>query len=159
MKRMSSSMTWLALATLVGFAAIQPGCRSSKSRLNPRATINGVEFKLEIADQNHEQIRGLGGRASLPDDQGMLFVFSHTQNAAFHMKDCSFEIDVAFIDETGVIVNTFTMPVEADPTDPARRYRSDRPVRYALETVGGTWERIGATVGMKVSFVDVRGAP
>ena len=33
-------------------------------------------FEVEIADDSVEQSRGLSGRSSLPENQGMLFVFS-----------------------------------------------------------------------------------
>jgi len=144
------------LATLL-LAAGGLSCGNEEPR--PRVTINGNTFYVEIADTDSARGRGLGGRVSLDADKGMLFVFDAPKEQDFHMLDCYFPIDIAFIDEAGRIINLKTMAVEDDPTQPRRGYASDRPAKYVLETVGGTWERIGAAAGMAVEFVDVAGAP
>lgn len=55
---------------------------------------------VEIADDVLERSRGLSGRESLPENQGMLFVFG---NADFHgiwMKEMFFPIDIVWIGKT-----------------------------------------------------------
>ena len=88
----------------------------------------------------------------------MLFVFDRPQVLQFHMKDCYFPIDVAFMDEAGRIINLATMAVEADPANPVATYLSHRPAKYVLETAGGTWRRIAAKPGMTVEFLGLTDA-
>ena len=119
-----------------GILAWMPiACRSNKPA--PTSVIvNDVRIDVQVARTEHEWRRGLSGRHSLPDNWGMLFVAAKSRNMIFYMKDCYVDIDIAFIDETGHIVNLDTMVVEDDPVNPLGRYRSDRPARYVLETAG-----------------------
>ena len=140
------------LALLLGVA----GCRDKPQ---PRVVVNGRTFQVEVADSEPVRHRGLGGRLSLPEGRGMLFVFQKEEPLVFYMKDCHFPIDIAFIDSRGRIVKTATMAVEADPARPRTYYHSDAPARYALEVLGGAWQRLGVEAGMTVQCLDVPGAP
>jgi len=131
------------------------GCR--KSAPEPRVVINDTTFRVEVATSQADLHQGLSDRRQLAADAGMLFVFARPGELTFHMKDCYFPIDLAFLDADRRIVRLETMAVEKDPAHPMRQYRSVQPAAYALETVGGTWERIGAQVGMTVTFLDVPG--
>ena len=143
---------WLAAAAL---AVAGASCRPRDTQ--PKVVLNGRTLTVEVADTEGRRAAGLSNRRSLPEDHGMLFIFQGPQNLQFHMKDCYFPIDIAFLDTDGRIVNLETMAVEADPANPRRIYRSDRPARYALEAAAGTWQRIGAQPGMKAEFVGLAG--
>ncbi len=145
----------MVLAGLSGAACLS--CRDQKAQ--PRVIVNGESFSVEIADTSAARGRGLGGRGSLAEDKGMLFVFDSAKPQDFYMLECYFAIDIAFIDAEGRIINLETMAMEPDPARPLRRYPSHRPAKYILETVGGTWRRIGAAAGMRVEFVDIPGTP
>ena len=145
----------LLCACLVGalLAAGATSCRSGTP--HSRVVVNGQTFEVEIADTEASRQAGLSNRSSLAADRGMLFLFARPGALQFYIKDCYFDIDVAFIDESRRIINLETMAMEADPANPKRYYHSDRPAKYVLETAGGTWKRIGAQPGMAVTFVDV----
>jgi len=129
------------------------GCRRSAPA--PKVIVNGHSFVVEIADSPDMQRLGLSGRPSLPADRAMLFVFPAAAPRSFYMKDCYFAIDIAFLDADRKIIKLTTMTVEADPTRPVGSYRSEAPAKYVVEAVGGTWQRIGADVGMPFEFIDV----
>ncbi len=141
------------LAAALVTALFAGGCRSQEAP--PEAIVNGHVFTLEIADTRAAQTLGLSGRPSLAADVGMLFVFRVGSTRIFHMKDCYFPIDVAFLDVDGTIINLATMPVEDDTANPVRQYRSHRPAKYVLETTGGTWDQIGARPGDTIVFKGV----
>lgn len=152
MKRLTAWPVALALVAALG------GCRKKPSG-EPRVNVNGTIFRVELAMDDASRARGLGGRLNLPADQGMLFIFDEPRELTFHMKDCYFPIDLAFLDADRKILNLETMAVEPDPTRPWEHYSSAGAAKYALEVPGGTWTRIGATPGMTVAFIDVPEGP
>jgi uncharacterized protein len=145
-------MAFLLVPVACALLACSLSCKARAGE--PQVIINGHTFSVEIAAAEAARNKGLSGRSNLPPDRGMLFLFADAMPLQFYMKDCYFDIDIAFIDADKRIVNLETMPVEADPANPRRLYNSDRPCKYVLETVGGTWKRIGAQPGMVVTLVN-----
>ncbi|MDD3474967.1 MAG: DUF192 domain-containing protein [Candidatus Dojkabacteria bacterium] len=64
-----------------------------------------VRVGVEIADDDLERSRGLSGRSSLGDYEGMLFVFQNEVNNPFWMKDMLISLDIVFIDSDNFIVD------------------------------------------------------
>lgn len=150
----------VSLTALLAIPFALAGCKGGGSATkNPQVIVAGHTFEVEIAQTEAERNHGLSGRLALPADHGMLFVFDKEQPQSFWMKDCYLPIDVAFIDASGKIVDLQSMAVEEFPPQPARTYDSAAPAKYVLETVGGTWQRIGAKTGMPVTFVGIPGTP
>lgn len=90
---------------------------------------------VEIADDPDEQQVGLMNRTELPENQGMLFVFSEPRILTFWMKNTLIPLDVLFFDAEGNFTNVQTMdPCKADP---CATYSSSELARYALEVNGG----------------------
>lgn len=82
----------------------------------------------EIAASYEERERGLMGRASLPSNSGMLFVFPLAGHHAMWMKNTVLPLSAAFIDQRGVIVSIADMqPLSLT------EHRPPVPVRYILE--------------------------
>jgi uncharacterized membrane protein (UPF0127 family) len=71
--------------------------------------------------------KGLSGRDSLPEGEGMLFVLPSTQPVSFWMKDTKFDLDMVFINEDFEV----TKVVHAKAMDETPISESD--VRYVLE--------------------------
>lgn len=78
--------------------------------------------------------KGLSGRANIPKDYGMLFVFPEDKKYGFWMKEMLVPIDMFWLDDKGQVVSilqdvaTSSYPNVFYPTVPAR---------YVLETVSG----------------------
>ncbi|HZQ35626.1 MAG TPA: DUF192 domain-containing protein [Dehalococcoidia bacterium] len=107
-------------------------------------TANGqqVSLAVEIADTEPLRETGLMNRPSLPDDQGMAFVWENDVTEAFWMKDTLIPLSIAFIEANGVIVDTQEMQAETlDPHIPAA------PYRVAIEANAGWYSRNGLQVG------------
>lgn len=100
----------------------------------PVAQFGGVSLKLEYATTEGERQKGLGGRAYLAPDEGMLFVFPADGRYGFWMKDTLIPLDIFWLDSKGQVV--FIAPEVATSTYPSVFY-SPVPVRYVLETVAG----------------------
>lgn len=100
---------------------------------------------VEVADTPAEREYGLMKRASMPENQGMLFVFPADSRQCMWMKDTLIPLSVAFIDAQGQIVNIADM-------EPLSRqiHCSDKPVRYALEMNLGWFQRRAVQAGDRV---------
>ncbi len=110
--------------------------------------LNGHVFELEIAATPAERGRGLMHRESLPEDTGMLFVFSSENTLSFWMKNTLIPLDILYIDSTGVVVDIQTMiPQPGAPNSELRTYPSAAPAQYALEINAGFAETLGFEVG------------
>ncbi|HRZ30119.1 MAG TPA: DUF192 domain-containing protein [Candidatus Paceibacterota bacterium] len=93
-------------------------------------TIAGKEFKLEIADTNEERQQGLSGRASLPRDTGLLFVFEQPGRYGFWMKEMNFPIDIVWLDKNKKVLGTTK---NLQPSSYPKIFYSPENTSYALE--------------------------
>jgi len=98
--------------------------------------------KAEIASTHEERSKGLMFRQSLPDGEGMLFVFESDQILSFWMKNTIIPLTIAYITYDGRIVDIKDMY----PHD-ENSVVSSRSVRYALEVPQGWFSRAGVRVG------------
>jgi uncharacterized membrane protein (UPF0127 family) len=126
--------------------------------------IGGERFRLEVAAEPQDMVRGLGGRSVIARNGGMLFVYPVPGPLAFVMRDCPVPIDVAFLDAQGRIVNVLTMQPEPprrpgeSVADYERRlpsHPSAGPAQYAIELAGGRFAELGVGKGDRIEI----GAP
>jgi uncharacterized membrane protein (UPF0127 family) len=92
--------------------------------------------------------RGLGGRESLPDDWGMLFVFPEPGRHGFWMKDMLISIDIIWISAGGRVVDIQTAQPEPGVADPQlKRYNPSGEATYVLEVRAGLAADKGVQAG------------
>jgi uncharacterized membrane protein (UPF0127 family) len=101
-----------------------------------------LPLQLEVPQNDGEFRLGLMFRESLEQDRGMLFVFENTDQHSFHMKNTFIPLDIAFINEEGIIESI----KELDPMNPIPVY-PDGDVRYAIEVNRGWFAENGIEVG------------
>jgi uncharacterized membrane protein (UPF0127 family) len=101
-----------------------------------------VSIRAELARTDSERARGLMDRPSLPDGEGMLFIFEREQIVSFWMKNTLIPLSIAFIRTDGRIIEIRDMQAQ-DVT----AVRSARSVRYALEVPQGWFARRGIKAG------------
>ena len=106
------------------------------------AEIRGVKLYLEIAATPDKRQLGLMFRDSLPQNQGMLFVFEREQPLGFWMKNTKIPLSIAFLDRNYVIVDIQDMEPFSEKT-----HVSARPAMYALEVNQGFFRQHNITVG------------
>lgn len=110
-------------------------------------TIRFFQITAEIAETPAQRTRGLMGRASLPPNHGMLFVFEQSDRQCFWMKNTPLPLSIAFIDDAGRIVNVADMQPLSEQT-----HCSSTPVRFALEMEQGWFQKRGVLVGDAVTL-------
>ena len=110
-------------------------------------TVAGIEIQVEIADDEAERSKGLMFRESLPENEGMLFVYESERPLGFWMRNTLIPLDIAYIDGQGRIVDIQTM----QPGDETTHW-SKGDAMYALEMNAGWFEANGISTGALVEF-------
>lgn len=110
---------------------------------------NSVLINVDVAETDEQRAFGLMQRESMPDDEGMLFVFFEETTSAFTMRNTLIPLSIAFFDFDGEIVKILDMePCEAEPCpsyDPGVTYRG------ALEVNQGAFDEWGVEIGDSVN--------
>jgi hypothetical protein len=114
---------------------------------------NQVITKLSapIADSNKERQTGLMFRDSLPNDEGLLFVFNGFQKHAMWMKNMRFPIDLIFLDEKKDIIKIYENLPPCETLD-CPSYPSEKPAVYAIEMNSGYIANHQITSNTKIYF-------
>ena len=107
-------------------------------------SIKGQTFYVGIAESTSELTRGLSGRESLAEDEGLLFVFPNIAKESFWMKDMNFPIDIIWLDENYKIVH---IKENALPEDYPETYTPSSPAKYVLEINTGIVAEAGIQLG------------
>ncbi len=104
-----------------------------------------IPLNVEIPRNQTEFDMGLMFRESLEQNSGMLFVFEDVGEKFFHMKDTMIPLDVAFINEEGIVESIKQLePLNTVPVS------SDADVLYALEVNRGWFAENKVEVGDKI---------
>ncbi len=64
-----------------------------------------VEINIEVADDDEQRKIGLMNRESLPEDEGMLFIYDRETNVNFWMKNTLIPLDMIFMNADKEVVN------------------------------------------------------
>jgi uncharacterized membrane protein (UPF0127 family) len=117
-------------------------------------SIKGHKLTAEVAATDSSRMTGLMHRRMMPENRGMLFVFTYAQPQSFWMMNTYLPLSIAFIDEQGVIVNIDDMkPLTTDP------HPSAKPAKYALEMNQGWFAKRGIKAGAHVDGLKEAPAP
>lgn len=151
----------LRTAAVASAAIVLSGCSPSVAPPSASVTVAGKTFQCRLALDNASRAKGLSGVASLGPDEGMLFVFSDSEDRSFWMVDCLMDIDIAYIDPFGFVTAVYTMPKEPpqaegesrfDYEKRLKRYPSMAPAQYVLEVAPGSLAGLGVRRGTRVEF-------
>lgn len=114
-------------------------------------TIKGHKFRLWVADDEPERVRGLMFQkeeqmAPLADgtERGMVFVFPGSTRTSFWMKNTVVPLDIVYLSAEGEVLNLYTMvPLDDRPY----RYLPSGPFHVAIEVRGGVFHELGIRPG------------
>ena len=96
--------------------------------------VNNKKLNIYIADSPDEWERGLSWKDNMPENRGMLFIFSTSDFYKIWMKDMKFPIDIIWIGEDKKIVDIKT---NISPQTFPEIFTSRQPARYVLEVNSG----------------------
>ena len=110
--------------------------------------VNGKTAKLKldtatvtvtVAGSDAARSKGLGGRTSLPDGQGLVFVFDSPTQPMFWMKGVSFPIDIIWVNGNTITEVTANVPPAPAgvPDEQLPKYQPAGPINRAVEVPAG----------------------
>jgi uncharacterized membrane protein (UPF0127 family) len=105
-----------------------------------------VDLLVETADSPEERSGGLMHRESLPEGQGMLFIFEQEGKYTFYMRNTLIPLSIAFIEGEGAIIEIEDMA----PLDETNLHSADEDYLYAIEANHGWFARNGIAAGSEV---------
>jgi len=138
-------------ARLIAMAALLCLATTAPAQQMPEVTlaIGGHKLTAEVAHTDPTRTQGLMHRRILPENRGMLFVFTGIAIHAMWMMNTHIPLSVAFIDERGVILNIEDMKPHTQDTHAAAK-----PAKYALEMNLGWFAKRGIRPGAKVEGIE-----
>ena len=86
-------------------------------------------------------------RRALPADQGMLFVYPQHGHHCMWMRNTALPLSVAFLDESGAVINIADMAPRSDTL-----HCASAPARYALEMNRGWFRQRGIEAGTRIDI-------
>jgi uncharacterized membrane protein (UPF0127 family) len=110
--------------------------------------VGKTPLRVEVVETLEKQERGLMFRQSLPENEGMLFVYREPQELAFWMRNTFIPLDIVFVGADGIILNIH----QARPLDESVLYRSAGSAKYVIETNQGWFSRHGIRPGDRITF-------
>lgn len=130
--------------------------KTQKATAKNTVTIKGHKVQVELADNPIKREEGYMNRKSIPENDGMLFVYKSEQEVSFWMKNTLIPLSIAFIKTDGTIVKIADMEVE-EPKASSQEYKSylsGEAVQYVLEVNKGWFAKNGISPGDKVEGID-----
>ncbi|WP_370478031.1 DUF192 domain-containing protein [Tamlana flava] len=107
-----------------------------------------ITLDIEIADTEFDRETGLMYRHSMPNNQGMLFVFEDEGPRYFYMKNTEIPLDLIYVGTNKKIVS---FQKNAKPFDESS-LPSNAPAKYVLEVNAGLADIWNLRVGDSLSF-------
>ena len=135
---------WLVSAVLVCCApALAEVAQLDLPRVELRVGMHRIDAQVAQTPATREI--GLMHRKSMPDQEGMLFVFERPDMVCFWMKNTLLSLSAAFIADDGRIVNIADMAPQT--TEP---HCTKEPVRLVLEMNQGWFAKRGLGAGSRI---------
>lgn len=140
-----SLITSLLLSSfLLNTAFAQEGPQLNLQRIKISAGMHQIDTQLAMTPM--ERQIGLMNRPSMPNHEGMLFVFDEPTKQCFWMKNTLLPLTAAFVADDGTIINLEDMKPRT-----LEAHCSKKEVRYVLEMNQGWFAKRGIKAGSKLS--------
>ena len=106
------------------------------------------KFRIRfIADNDAKRAKGLMFAESLEDDEVVFFIFPYSDNLSFWNKNVSFDLSLAFLDDTGRVVDFGELKAESE-----KPVASSRPSRFVVEAKKGAFDKNGVKIGDIIKY-------
>ena len=131
----------------------QPAETFHRESGRPFVTAGEKNVFVDIALSEEEWARGLSGRPSLGEDEGMIFLSREKRFPAFWMKDMIFPIDIIWISDGKIVgIERNVSPRPGVPERDLDLYIPPESVDAVLEINAGKAAEWGVKIGDSVGF-------
>lgn len=150
---MASRLKWIVVTTIL---ALSPNCfalNDSGKIVFPSSEISLVykkitkKIKVELAQTPNQHERGLMFRKTLPQDQGMLFIFEEEMIRSFWMKNTIIDLSIGYFNKDKKLIDIQEMKSTTMMQVDLPSYPSRGPAQYALEMPAGWFTKNKIEVG------------
>ncbi len=114
--------------------------------------IGSEKFNVEIARTGKEKSVGLMYRKGIPDNYGMLFVYSDEDIRGMWMKNTLINLDLIFLNSKKEVVEIIA-DVPPCLKDPCKSYISEYKAKYVLELKGQIAKELKLKTGDTIFFI------
>ena len=111
--------------------------------------ISGHSLDVEVAKDEENIKKGLMYRDKLSKDSGMLFIFPQPEEKSFWMKNTKIPLSIAYLDESGSILN-----IEDMSPNNTEGVTSRGKAKYAIEVNQGWFDSKGIKPGDRVEGIN-----
>ena len=142
-------LVWVLVIAFSSYVYRTPNPPLEKARV----VVGGTAFQVELANTAVRRARGLSGRETLAENDGMFFLFGHAGSYGFWMKDMKFPIDIVWI--RGNRIAGFAENVKPEPEKSflgLTTYYPPMAVDRVLEINAGLVKRYKLKAGDAVSL-------
>lgn len=112
-------------------------------------TVGMYRIEAEVAATGPHREMGLMQRKTMPQQNGMVFVFPQLLKHCMWMRNTLLPLSVAFMDEKGAIINIEDMQPQTE-----NNHCAESNARYALEMNLGWFKSRGFGPGTPINGVD-----
>ena len=144
----TQSYLWLAaillIALIVYFATVK-GERKRITLINADGA--EVPVDVEIANSTALRTKGLMGRSTLGESDGMLFIFDQSGVYGFWMLNTTIPLEAIHIAGNGTVVDIIEMEPCGLNVTSCKTYPPRAPARYVLEVNQNFSKRHGVEIG------------
>ena len=106
-------------------------------------------IEAEVAATSDSRQIGMMQRTIMPPQRGMLFVFPEVTKHCMWMRNTLLPLSVAFLDESGRIINVEDMQPKTE-----NNHCATKPARYALEMNLGWFRSRGLGAGLAITGIE-----
>lgn len=137
------------LRALLGalFAGAALTAAADMPRIDLTAGFHRIE--AEVALNQADRMQGLMQRTQMAPNHGMLFIFPQAARHCMWMKNTLIPLSVAFLDDSGHIINIRDMQPQTENS-----HCADKDARFALEMNQGWFAAKGIKAGASIGGVD-----
>lgn len=104
-----------------------------------------IEVYAEIANNSVTKAKGLMGRTSLGENEGMLFIFDKPGKYGFWMFNTSIPLDAVYFDENGTVVDILSL--KSCGLLNCKNYYPEANFKYVLEVNSGFAKKNRIVIG------------
>ena len=153
----------LAFAFLFSAVLVSGGCRKDEAPVQARAKgpetwftmhIGPVATKVQVMVRPLELQEGLMHRATLGDDEGMVFVYPDPGARSFWMRNTLIPLDIGFFTPEGVLSEVHQM----NPLDETPVPSYSENIQFAIEMNQDWYHKHDVKPGAKLDMKELRDA-